>query len=95
MSNKQIVYFSSILCSYLFMTNCETTKLIRNSHYITNQAPLSVRPYTELPLGVIEPEGWLKNQLEVMASGMTGHLDSIYEKVIGSRNGWLGGDGDG
>ena len=30
-----------------------------------------------------------------MASGMTGNLDSIYEKVVGPRNGWLGGDGDG
>lgn len=25
---------------------------------------------------------------------MTGHLDKVYEKVMGSRNGWLGGDGD-
>ncbi len=26
---------------------------------------------------------------------MTGHLDEIYPEVMGSRNGWLGGDGDG
>ena len=95
MNNKQIIYFSFILCSGLFITNCETTEANRNSHYITNQAPLSVRPYTELPLGAIKPEGWLKKQLETMASGMTGNLDSIYEKVVGPRNGWLGGDGDG
>ncbi len=26
---------------------------------------------------------------------MTGNLDEIYPEVVGSRNGWLGGDGDG
>ena len=26
---------------------------------------------------------------------MTGHLDEIYPEVVGERNGWLGGDGDG
>ena len=25
---------------------------------------------------------------------MTGHLDKVYEPVMGARNGWLGGDGD-
>ena len=26
---------------------------------------------------------------------MTGHLDEWYPEVVGERNGWLGGDGDG
>lgn len=29
-----------------------------------------------------------------MVTGMTGHMDSIYTRVMGPRNGWLGGDGD-
>ena len=29
-----------------------------------------------------------------MKEGMTGHLDKVYEPVMGARNGWLGGDGD-
>lgn len=66
-----------------------------NSHYITNRAPLAAKPYTELPIGAIEPTGWLNKQLETMASGMTGHLDELYPQVVGPRNGWLGGDGDG
>ena len=52
-------------------------------------------PYLELPLGAIRPDGWLKDQLQRMANGMTGNLDSIYTEVVGPRNGWLGGDGDG
>ena len=55
-------------------------------------APLS---YHELPLGAIRPTGWLHGQLERMASGLTGRLDRLYPSVMGDRNGWLGGDGDG
>lgn len=62
--------------------------------YRNNRAPLVSRPFMELPLGAISPEGWLKDQLERQKNGMTGHLDEIYEKVMGKRNGWLGGDGD-
>ncbi len=64
------------------------------SNYMNNRAPLISKPFVELPLGAISPEGWLKDQLLRQKNGMTGHLDSIYEKVMGKRNGWLGGDGD-
>jgi len=66
-----------------------------NENYISNRSPLINKPYIELPLGSIKPTGWLLEQLRLMAEGMTGHLDELYESVLGSRNGWLGGDGDG
>ncbi|SIO23314.1 beta-L-arabinofuranosidase domain-containing protein [Algoriphagus halophilus] len=71
----------------------ESTTL--QAHYLSNRAPLKPNPYLELPLGSIKPNGWLKEQLERMASGMTGNLDTVYPEVVGERNGWLGGDGDG
>jgi uncharacterized protein len=67
----------------------------RNSHYITNQAPLVAQPYTALPLGAIKPEGMLMKMLELQRDGLTGNLDQIYEVVCGPNNGWLGGTGDG
>jgi len=67
----------------------------RNSNYISNREPLSPTPYVELPLGSIKPSGWLGEQLRLAKEGMTGHLDELYPEVVGSRNGWLGGDGDG
>ena len=48
----------------------------------------------ELPIGAVRPEGWLKDQMQRMCDGMTGNLDVLYEKVMGPRNGWLGGVGD-
>ena len=63
--------------------------------YPQNRAPLKEKPYLDLPLGSIEPQGWLLDQLHRMRDGLTGQLDSIYPSVMGKRNGWLGGDGDG
>jgi DUF1680 family protein len=65
------------------------------TNYLQNRAPLLEKPYLELPLGTIKPKGWLLEQLNSMKTGMTGNLDVIYPEVVGPRNGWLGGDGDG
>ena len=62
--------------------------------YLQNRSPLIQKPFMELPVGAVRPEGWLKDQLIRMKNGMTGHLDSLYSPVMGPRNGWLGGDGD-
>ncbi len=61
---------------------------------VFNRAPLAEKPYAELSLGAIHPEGWLLDELKRMAGGMTGHLDVWYPEVCGPRNAWLGGDGD-
>ena len=58
------------------------------------QARVQAQQYRELPLGSISPEGWLKEQLQRQADGLTGHLDEIYPQVMGPSNAWLGGDGD-
>src|SRR5690606_9502629 len=50
--------------------------------------------YTEISLGEIRPEGWLRDQLQTMADGSTGQMDEIYDKIK-NDNGWLGGKGDG
>lgn len=67
---------------------------VGEAYYTNNREPLLKKPFIELPLGAIAPEGWLKDQLLRQKNGMTGHLDEVYEKVMGTRNGWLGGDGD-
>ncbi len=46
-----------------------------------------------LPAGTIKPGGWLLNQLNILAQGLTGHLEEIWPSV--SRDsGWLGGEGE-
>jgi hypothetical protein len=62
--------------------------------YVFNREPLEPVEYAELPLGAIRPGGWLKEQLQRQANGLTGHLDEIYPEVMGPDNAWLGGEGD-
>ena len=62
--------------------------------YTPGKAPLRSNPYSELPLGAIKPQGWLKEMLVRQKNGSTGKLDELYPLVMGKRNGWLGGDGD-
>lgn len=75
-------------------TTADPTGKNLSGNYLNNRAPLLTKPYMELPIGTIKPSGWLEEQLKRMTTGMTGHLDTIYAQVMGSRNGWLGGDGD-
>ena len=60
---------------------------------VRNRAPLQPNAYDPLPLGAIEPKGWLRNQLEIQAAGLTGHLDEFW-KDVGPDSGWLGGAGE-
>ncbi|MDR2040158.1 MAG: glycoside hydrolase family 127 protein [Bacteroidales bacterium] len=64
------------------------------SNYQNNRYPLVRKPYMELPLGSIKAKGWLLEMLERQKNGATGQMDKLYPEVMGSRNGWLGGDGD-
>jgi hypothetical protein len=60
---------------------------------VSNRAPLHADAFRLLPLGTIEPRGWLRRQLEIQAAGLTGHLDEIWADV-GRNSGWLGGTGE-
>ena len=64
------------------------------SAQVFNREPLQGGDYARLPIGAIKPEGWLKDQLQRQAGGMTGHLDELYPEVVGDNNAWIGGDGD-
>jgi hypothetical protein len=57
------------------------------------RAPLADVPYKRLPLGNVQPSGWLRAQLRRMADGMAGRLDELYFNV-GDNNAWVGGNGD-
>jgi uncharacterized protein len=46
-----------------------------------------------LPAGSIRPRGWLAKQLQIQASGLSGHLDETWADV-GPNSGWLGGTGE-
>ena len=60
---------------------------------IKDRAPLHSSTFFALPLGSVRPTGWLRRQLEIQASGLSGHLDETWSDV-GPNSGWLGGTGE-
>ena len=64
------------------------------SAYANNRYPLITKPYIELPLGSVRPQGWLREMLTRQRDGASGKMDILYPEVMSPRNGWLGGDGD-
>lgn len=57
--------------------------------YVKNRAPLVQTPFVSLALGAVRAEGWLLNQLQLMASGATGNAEGVYTE-LGSNAAWLG-----
>lgn len=57
-----------------------------------NKAPLSLNAFAPLPLGSIQPRGWLRRQLQIQANGLSGHLDEFWPDLRDS--GWIGGSGE-
>ena len=55
--------------------------------------PLAAPVFRPLPLGRIQPAGWLKGQLRIQADGLTGHLDEFWPDVRDSA--WFGGGAEG
>jgi uncharacterized protein len=63
------------------------------SPVVKNSGPLAPNAFYLLPLGSVRPTGWLRDQLQIQAKGLGGHLDETWADV-GSNSGWLGGTGE-
>jgi DUF1680 family protein len=63
--------------------------------YVTDRPPLLASPLVKLPIGSIEPRGWLRHQLELEASGMTGHLPEVSKWCTFEGNAWTDPQGKG
>ncbi len=66
-----------------------------NTFYYGNRAPLLPSPLVKLPVGAIEPHGWLRTQLELQAAGFHGRLAEISTFLSRSDNAWLSPTGQG
>src|SRR5579871_821592 len=60
---------------------------------VLNRPPLVPLAFATLPLGAIQPRGWLRRQLHLQADGLTGHLEEFWPD-LGPNSGWLGGTGE-
>ena len=66
-----------------------------NSNYISNRQPLTPLQFIKLPVGSIQPGGWIKKYLELQRDGLTGHLGEISAWLDKNNNAWFSGNGTG
>ena len=66
-----------------------------NSFYTGNRPPLAAPPFYKLPIGLINPSGWLRHQLELERDGMTGHLEQISPWLNFAKSSWADPQGRG
>lgn len=67
---------------------------VRGAEPVANREPLAPAAYQLLPLTKVKPRGWLRDQLQIQAAGLTGHLDEFWPD-LGPKSAWLGGAGEG
>lgn len=67
--------------------------LVRAADEKAPQSALRPMRLSPLPLGQIKPAGWLKGQLELQASGLSGHLDAFWPDI--KESAWIGGKAEG
>ncbi len=65
-----------------------------NAHYISNRPPLATSPLVKLPIGAVEPRGWLLSQLQLMREGFTGRLAEL-SRFLKEDSGWIALKGQG
>ena len=68
---------------------------MKNDFYVGNRAPLLPSPLIKLPVGAIEPKGWVRRQLELQRDGFHGHLTEISQFLKKEGNAWLSPTGEG
>ena len=54
-----------------------------------NRQPLLPSPFLKLPIGSIQPKGWLLRQLEIQAEGLNGRMPEISDYLVYEGNGWV------
>ncbi|HEX7655285.1 MAG TPA: beta-L-arabinofuranosidase domain-containing protein [Verrucomicrobiae bacterium] len=84
---------SPVLAGTDLVTHPDTNST--NSFYLGNRAPLLPAQFVELPIGSIEPHGWLRAMLQRQREGLTGHLGEISAWLQKEDNAWLSKDGKG
>lgn len=67
----------------------------QNPWHIGSRPPLRATPFMKLPIGSIQPRGWLRHQLELSREGMVGRLAEISPWLRKEGHAWLARDGRG
>ena len=60
----------------------------RDALYVSNRDPLEPSPFVKLPIGSVEPKGWIRHMLIIERDGMSGRLPEISQWCRWEGNAW-------
>ena len=63
-------------------------------NYTNFRAPLQQAPLLKLPVGKVQPKGWLRKYLELQRDGLNGQLGTVSAWLDKNNNQWLSNQGD-
>jgi len=66
-----------------------------NDYYVGNRTPLKPSRFMPLPVGLVQPKGWLLEYMNRQRDGLSGHLGEISAWLEKDGNAWLSKDGKG
>lgn len=95
--NKCYLVLASFLFTFSACENQVDVKVVtrpdmtsQNDNYQGNRAPLQPTAFIKLPMGAIQPQGWIKEMLVRQGNGLAGHLGEISAWLDKRENAWLG-----
>lgn len=65
-----------------------------SDNYTSFRAPLQSAPLLKLPVGKVQPKGWLRKYLELQKEGLNGKLGTVSAWLDKNNNQWLSDHGD-
>ena len=80
--------YSAALVALLAVTAAQAAEPV-----FFNRSPVAAGAFAQFPPTSVKPRGWLRDQLQIQADGLSGHLDEFWPDV-GPNSGWLGGTGE-
>lgn len=99
---KKLVLLALIACPAIIRAQTPGISIVKqpasdhlNNYYHTNQPPLRAQHLVKLPVGAVQPGGWLLKNIELQRDGLAGQLGNISAWLTKKNNAWLNKDGTG
>lgn len=101
MNLTKSILFAATLTSFSAFSADNVSIIVRpetvstNHFYLSNRLPLEPAEFIPLPIGSVQPKGWLLEILKRQRDGLCGHLGEISVWLQKDGNAWLSKDGKG